>query len=238
MSAPPHFLEEGLVYLVRARIQDPGVPLGDLEGVLSQEERDRAARFRFEDDSLRSSVGWGLLRLFLGRLLGRDPVSLRFGQNEYGKPFLEEGPSFNLAHSGAWVLIGVASGGRLGVDVERPHRIRDLDALAGTVFAPDELAEFRALPPGERADAFYRGWARKEAFIKALGGGLSIPLKEFSVSLAPGFGDVLRRVESTVEGGVRWCVRSLPDLPGAEGAFAWDRTPEGIWWIDPALLPL
>ena len=236
VTAFPQSLEEGLVYLVRARIQDPGVPLADLHGVLSQEERDRAARFRFEEDSLRSRVAWGLLRLFLGRLLGREPASLGFVQNEYGKPRLQDGPSFNLAHSGAWVLIGLASGGRLGVDVEWCGRVRDVESLAQTVFAPDELAEFRSFPQDQRPEAFYRGWARKEAFVKAVGEGLSLPLKGFSVSLAPGFGDALLQVESSKESGIPWQVRSLPELPGAEGAFAWDVPLRGIRCIDPERL--
>jgi 4'-phosphopantetheinyl transferase len=235
-SMPPRFLREGVLYLVRARPDDPGVPMEELTRVLSPEERNRAARFRFEADRLRSQVAWGLLRRFLGGLVGRDPASLEFGQSPYGKPFLAGGPSFNLAHSGDWILIGMASAGRVGVDVEWVRPDRDLESMAETVFRPDELAEFRAFPAAERPLAFYRGWARKEAFVKAVGRGLSLPLKEFSVSLAPGLGEALRGVDSPREREVPWRVRSLPDLPGAEGAFAWDRRVERVCWVDPVHL--
>ncbi|MFC1659872.1 4'-phosphopantetheinyl transferase family protein [Gemmatimonadota bacterium] len=235
-ETPPGSLEKGLIYLVRARIRDPGVSRGDLKGVLSRGELDRAARFRFEDDRLRSHVGWGLLRLFLGRVLDRDPASFRFVRNEFEKPLLEGGPSFNLAHSGAWVLVGVVAEGRLGVDVESLRPIKDLTSLAKTVFSPDELDEFKTYPQAERVEAFYRGWTRKEAFLKAVGGGLRIPLKDVSVSLEQGECDALRRVSYPSEREVGWWVRSLPALPGAEAALAWDRPWGGTRWIDPAHL--
>jgi 4'-phosphopantetheinyl transferase len=229
-------LDTGAIALVRARILDPGVPLHHLERVLSSEERERADRFRFEEDRLRTRIAWGLLRCLLGRLLAREPASFRFDRTEDGKPFLEGGPSFNIAHSGPWVLIGVAAGGRLGVDVEVPRPIRDLDSLIRTVFSTEEIAELETYPATERAQTFFRGWTRKEAYLKGVGGGLTIPLKTISVSLARDPGNVLLRADTGSDGGSEFWVRSLLDIPDAEAALAWDRPWAGIRWIEPGEL--
>ena len=236
MTQIPQPLDQGTVYLVWENLRELSVSLEDLLVVLSEEELQRAARFRFEDDRLRSQVAWGLLRMFLGRVLGKDPRAIEFARNEFQKPFLNNGPSFNMAHSGDWVLLGVTAEGRLGVDVEAPRPIRDLVDLAATVFSADELDELLTLPEADRMLAFYRGWARKEAFVKAIGGGLSVPLKQFAVSLAPDVADALRWVDLPSEREVSWCVRPLPDMPDALSAVAWDRALAEVRLVDPASL--
>ena len=232
----PGSLVQGTVYLVRENIRELSFPLDELLPVLSPEEQQRANWFRFEDDGLRSRVAWGLLRMFLGRILGREPGSIEFDRSEFQKPLLDGGPSFNLAHSGDWVLLAVATDGRLGVDVEAPRPLQGLDDLAATVFSADELLELRALPEPERLRAFYRGWTRKEAFVKAIGGGLSVPLKQFAVSLAPDVVEALLWVELPSETRGSWCVRPLPDMPDGLGAVAWDRALGEVQWVHPASL--
>jgi len=219
----PSSLEPGQVYVLWADIHRPVIPVEELVAVLSPEEKERAGRLRFEIDRTRNQMGWGLLRILLGRLLVREPRSIRFSFNKYKKPLLDEGPSFNMAHSGNWVLIGLARDGRLGVDVEEPRDLKDLLGLAETVFTPDELEQLREYPETQRKPAFFRGWTRKEAFVKAVGGGLYLPLKKFAVSLDSDAEEALRWVELPSEQGVSWCVRPLDHVPDAPGAFAWDR---------------
>ncbi len=232
----PQSLAQGTVYLVWENLRKLSASLEDLLLVLSEEEVQRATRFRFEDDRLRSQVAWGLLRMFLGRILGKEPRAIEFTRNEFQKPLLENGPSFNMAHSGEWVLLGVAAEGRLGVDVEAPRPLKDLADLAATVFSADELDELLAFPETDRPLAFYRGWTRKEAFIKAVGGGLSVPLKQFAVSLAPDVDEAIRWVDLPSEREKSWCVRPLPDMPDALSAVAWDRALGEVRLVDPASL--
>ena len=229
----PQSLAPGTVYLVWENLRELSVSLEGLLPVLSEEERQRAARFRLEDDRLRSQVAWGLLRIVLGRILGKDPLAIEFTRNEFQKPLLQNGPSFSMAHSGEWVLLGFTAEGRLGVDVEAPRPLRDLADLAATVFSADELIELLALPEADRLLAFYRGWTRKEAFVKAIGEGLSVPLKQFTVSLAPDVAEALRWVGLPSEREESWCVRPLPDMPDALGAVAWDRALEEVRLVDP-----
>lgn len=235
-SQVPRSLARGTIYLVRENVRDLSVPLDRLLLVLSKEELKRAARFRFEDDRLRTLVGWGLLRIVLGRILGKDPRGIEFTENEFHKPLLRNGPSFNMAHSGETVLLGVAADGRLGVDVEALLPIRDLDGLAATVFSERELSAFLSLPGPDRLLAFYRGWTRKEALLKAMGGGLSIPLKQFTVSLEPKISDALLWVDLTAEKETPWYIRPLPEEPDALSAIAWDRPVEEVQWVNSGAL--
>jgi 4'-phosphopantetheinyl transferase len=236
LTDAPRSLSPGTAYLVLENIRELSLSLERLVEVLSQAERERVARYRFEDDRLRSQVAWGLLRIFLGRIRGEDPRDIEFVRNEFQKPLLPTGPSFNMAHSGDWVLLGVAPDGRFGLDVEAPRRLPNLLDLARIVFSLDEISELQSYPEAHRLSAFFRGWTRKEAFTKAIGGGLSVPLKEFAVTLAPEVDEALRWVAIPSEENVPWRVRPLPELPGALGALSWDRALEGIRWVDPESL--
>lgn len=232
----PGRLSRGTAYLVLENIRGLSLSLDRLLAVLSEGETERASRYRFEDDRLRSRVAWGLLRMFLGRILGEDPRAIEFVRNEFQKPLLPGGPSFSMAHSGDWVLLGITTEGRFGIDIEVPRTLPNLLDLAGIAFSQDELVELRSYPEADRLRTFFRGWTRKEAFTKALGGGLSVPLKRFSVSLAPEVEEALKSVEIPSEEHVPWCVRSLPEKPDALSALSWDQTLAEIRWVDPGSL--
>ena len=229
----PESLAPEFVYLVGQNIREMGIPQERLLHLLSPEERQRAERFRFPDDRLRYRTAWGLSRIWLGALRGEDPRDIAFVRDAYQKPHVQGGPSFNMSHSGDWVLLGLAGEGRLGVDVESLRDIGDLDDLASTVFSVSELAELRGLPDSQKSRAFFRGWTRKEAFVKAMGLGLSAPLKEISVSLATGVEEALVSLDIPSERRNAWHIRPLPDLPDASSAIAWDRPLEGVVWMDP-----
>jgi 4'-phosphopantetheinyl transferase len=206
-------------------VEEAAPELTALAAVLSDEERERAGRFRFEADRRRAVVAHGALRLILGERLGRDPAALGFRAGAKGKPELLRAPGdppleFNVSHSGDLVLIGVAVGRRIGVDVERVRDGVSIEAIAGRFFAPEEAAAIRAAPAAERAKAFSTWWTAKEAYLKALGQGLSGGLGSFTV--IPGaHGWDLRRGESAKsEAPVAWTIRSLELRDGYAAAVA------------------
>jgi 4'-phosphopantetheinyl transferase len=155
----------------------------------------------------------GILRELLGAYLGSSPAKVQFSYGNYGKPALEAitaGPSlqFNLSHSGGLAVYALSLKRRLGIDVEqiRPQLVGE--DIARRYFAVRELADLQALPPELRAQGFLLCWTRKEAYIKAQGAGLSIPLDSFTVSLTPG-----RSEELQVADGAQWTLRSFEPSP-------------------------
>jgi 4'-phosphopantetheinyl transferase len=155
--------------------------------LLSQAERVRADRFQFPHDRRRFAVSHGCLRMLLGRHLGMDPAVMEFDHTEYGKPFLARAPDFhfNLSHSGERALFALSADHLVGVDIEFLHKEVDALALARRYFAPNECASLEAMPAERRQRAFFACWTRKEAVLKAMGAGLTVPLDQFEVSVDP-----------------------------------------------------
>lgn len=220
-------LAPGTIALVQARVAAPPVAWSTLERAVSAEETARAARFLHDIDRRRHILGRGLLRLALAPLLDTEPQDIRFAVSELGKPALPGGPSFNIAHSGDYVLIALAADGRLGVDVEAVRPLRDLLRLARTSFGPDEYERIVALPPEQRSGPFFRTWTRKEAMLKALGCGLT-GLRNISVSFEPHMTNALLRLDDPAERPDAWTVRPLAPGADAEAAVAWDRPIERV----------
>jgi len=186
---------------------------------------DRARRFHFQRDSERFIVTRGLLRCILGRYLGIEPGRLRFVYNSYGKPALatasDEGAlCFNLSHSGGLALYAVARGRQVGIDLERIRAVPEIEQIAQRFFSSREYAAFRSLAAGLRQEAFYSCWTRKEAYIKARGQGLSLPLDQFDVSLVPGEPARLLDVRGDSQDGHHWLLRELEPGPGYVAALA------------------
>jgi len=158
---------------------------------LSAEERFRGSRFMSSLDRNRFLRRRAALRALLSRYLGVTPRDIAYRVNEFGKPELverqaREGLSFNTSHSDGVAVVAVGRSVRLGIDVERLKPLAEADSIAAHYFARNEAAAFAALDAGNRVSGFYNAWTRKEAVVKALGGGLSIPLDTFEVSLRPG----------------------------------------------------
>lgn len=156
---------------------------------LSDEEKARAQAMRFAEHRSRFIVAHGALRVILASYLGREPVDLRFAVDPGGKPRLRlEGGEidlrYSLSHSHGLGLVAVTTGGEVGVDIERVDSRIEVLKLARHYFAPEETADLEVLPPPARVGAFFRYWTLKEAFIKAIGTGLSMPLDSFAVSSA------------------------------------------------------
>jgi 4'-phosphopantetheinyl transferase len=178
--------------LVLAFTLVPGAErLRELRALLSADEREREARFAFPDLRDRFAAARGQLREALAAALAQDPRALRFSYGKSGKPALVAGElQFNLSHSGDVALLALSLGGELGVDVEL-HRERSFTDIAERFFAPGERAELRSLPEPARGPAFYDIWTAKEAFVKATGEGITVPLEDFERRwTAPGAGRI------------------------------------------------
>lgn len=186
VELPREKLEPAHVHLWEIDLDElDGIHQGS-NGMLPADELARASRFHFERDRKRFISGRAALRIILSRYAGEPPERLSFGYGRWGKPRLQDGASvrFNLSHSGGRALLAVAHGRRLGIDVERIRPDLNLEVIARHFFSARENQALLELPPEERADAFFACWTRKEAFIKALGTGLSHPLASFDVSLS------------------------------------------------------
>ena len=193
--------------------------------VLSADELARAARFKFPRDREHFMAARAALRRILAGYLGAAAEALRFRYGAQGKPALEglsvrDGLDFNLAHSRSLALIAVSRGRRLGIDLEwiRPD-VAD-EGIAERFFAPAEVQELGALRREDRALAFFRCWTRKEAYIKARGEGLSIPLSSFCVSLSPDETPKLVSVEGQPSEVSRWTLHELEPGSGFAAALA------------------
>ena len=201
------------VEIVASRLDlEPGA-VDALAGLLRDDERQRACRFRFARDRRRYVVARGRLRQLLGARLGTHPRSVALTCGAHGKPCLAPGSAamdlrFNVSHSGDLALFAFCRGREVGVDVEAVGPMQDNDAVARHFFSRSELQAYRALPPRDRDLGFFTCWTRKEAYLKALGGGLQSPLSECDV---PPDGD---------GNGTGWSLRSFWPSPGHAAALA------------------
>ncbi len=158
------------------------------ERLLSAEEQARRLRFVRPEDAHHYLVSHALVRLTLSRYVAAPPESWQFEANEYGRPHIAAPESgnplhFNLSHTRGLVACGVSWIGPVGVDVENAERARASVDLAAHYFSPHELAELQRAPVAERAGRFFDYWTLKEAYLKARGVGLSLPLDKFSIHL-------------------------------------------------------
>jgi 4'-phosphopantetheinyl transferase len=150
--------------------------------ILAPDEVERAQRFRFDRHRTRFVRCRVLLRQLIAKAIEIDAASIAFRYGAYGKPELDA-IHFNVSHSGPMAAVALTHEGPIGIDVETIDRKREVVALARTAFSPDERAAIALLSHEEQIDAFFRGWTRKEAYMKLLGTGFSMPPDSFTVSL-------------------------------------------------------
>jgi 4'-phosphopantetheinyl transferase len=182
-----------------------------LAKLLSPDEQARAARFRFNEHRRRFIVARGVLRALLGQYLNRPAERIRFTYSPAGKPALEvdEGLRFNVSHSHEMALYAIAYEREVGVDLEYMRPLEDMERLAAGTFSARENAVWRHLPEAHRQEGFFNCWTRKEAYIKALGQGLSYPLDQFDVSLKPGEPARLLSVTGKPQEVTRWTFQAF-----------------------------
>ena len=212
------------VNLWRVALDDCQTHVTALKQTLTADEMQRADRFRFDQHRNRFIVGRGALRAILGPYLGAAPLSLRFDYNDHGKPRLHgqtglEAIRFNLAHAGGLAVVAVARGRTVGVDMEQIIDRGNLQRIADRFFAPREAEAIRSLNEPARTEAFFNCWTRKEAYVKALGVGITLPLNCFEVSVLPGQPALLLRVYDRCDLRFRCSMSELHVAPGYAGAL-------------------
>lgn len=183
--------------------------------VLSTDERKKAARFRFAKDRNQFVQARAALRFILSEYLNVTPQDLEFSYGHHGKPELANGQAnsslrFNLSRRDELALIAVTRGREIGVDVELVRADVPCFEIADVSFSLAESATLRSLPESLWAAGFYNCWTRKEAYVKARGAGLSFPLQQFDVSLAPGAAAKLLRVGDDDNDVDRWTLQEIP----------------------------
>ncbi len=234
LEAPPRpHLGPGTVHVWRAPLDLDAGRLAELRLLLSDDEARRAGRFHFERDRNHFVAARGQLRLVLSRYLDAEPARRRFQYGNHGKPSLA-GPAgrdrlcFNLSHSHGLALLAVTWGRELGIDVEHVRPDVNRDGLARRFFSPREVEVYERLPPEARRRAFYHCWTRKEAFVKAVGSGLTFGLEQFDVSLAPGEPAALLAVRPAAEEAARWAMFDVDVGPEYAGALAVEGRPSEL----------
>ncbi len=234
MTSPSHswdfppktlMLPNNAVHVWRASLNASPSYLHTLESKLTADERARAERFYFQKHREHFIAGRGLLRNILSRYLDREPDQLRFCYNSYGKPALIEETDterlcFNLSHSHGIALYAITRGREIGIDIEYFRPDVEAEKLAERFFSPREVTVLRALPEHLRKEGFFNCWTRKEAYIKAEGKGLSIPLNAFDVSLIPGEPAALLRTQKHPQEAACWSLQALNPVPSYAAALA------------------
>ena len=195
---------------------------------LSQAELARAQKFRSKTGHREYIVTRGLLRQVMSETAGLDLAGVDFMYGEHGKPWLDARVSgktvaLNVSHSHGLALAALTVGGRLGVDLEKIRPEVEWRELAARYFAEAEIRALENRPQGDGLKAFYACWTRKEAFVKALGAGVSYGLDQFDVSVGPDEDYAALTIRSQDEDAAGWLVKNLPVPDSHAAAVAVDR---------------
>lgn len=235
-STPPEDLKlkQNEVHIWRVCLDVTDSTIEYLLPTLCVAERQRAERFHFQKDRKQFVVTRSVLRIILGRYLEREPSALGFCYNQYGKPELastcdrSQTIRFNLSHSQGLALIAIAHNLDIGIDLEYIRPDVAWEQIAQSYFSPKERDMLHQLPAALKALAFFTVWTRKEAYIKATGKGLSLPLNRFDVSTVPGEPAKLLNVQWDAREAERW---SLVELTVGSGYAATLAAGAGNWQI-------
>ena len=195
-----------------------------LAELLSEDEQQRASRLVFQRDRARFIVARARLRQLLGARLGVSPAAIEFSYGARGKPalaarFAHCGVCFNVSHSEDVAVYGFALDREVGVDVEAVRELPDADEIAARCFSLREYEAYLALSERDRPLGFFNCWTRKEAFIKAIGDGLTQSLERFEVSLAPGEPAMILRVGGRAGEQCGWRLQGFAPAPGFVAAI-------------------
>ena len=225
LPANPARLANDETHVWRASLDQPPSQIEGFRRTLASDEKARAERFYFQLDRERFIVGRGILRAILGWYLNSAPERLSFLCNSYGKPSLagqsgRDAICFNVSHSHGSALYAFTRGREIGVDLEQIRDEVEVDLIARQFFSSREIAALGGLAPDQRKYGFFNCWTRKEAYIKASGEGLSLPLDQFDVSLVPGEPAALLATRPDPHEAMRWSLQELTPASGFAAAVA------------------
>jgi 4'-phosphopantetheinyl transferase len=204
----------------------------DSAACLSADERARASRFAFERDRRRFEAGRGALRGILASYLRCTPSEVVFAYSETGKPRLDAPQTvaalqFNASGSADLAACAVSFDRSVGIDIEEIRDQFDPD-LVRYAFSDSERTEFERIPVHQKRAAFYRTWTRKEAYLKAIGCGLSRPLSSFAVSVTPADPPRLARDDIAATPRECWSFADLDPAPGWVGTVVCSGSPLAV----------
>ena len=212
------------VHIWRVGLMQSEAVIARCRELLPADELARAERFHFDRDRRRFAVSHAMVRHVLGRYLALHPQEFRFVLGPKGKPEIAPewnslGLKFNLSHSGEFALMGVSIKLTMGIDIEAIRPDFGTQEIAERFFSHYEVATFLSLPQHQRVEAFFYCWTRKEAYIKAQGEGLSLPLDSFDVTFAPGTEPALLRVAEDANEVARWKLYNIDSGSGYKAAL-------------------
>jgi 4'-phosphopantetheinyl transferase len=199
----------------------------ELNATLNQEEKSRAARFKFPSDRRRFIAARGILRDLLSNYLNVPAAELSFRYGDHGKPSVVNNESFcfNVSHTQGAAMFAFTHGNRVGIDIEYVRDDIGAMEIADRFFSAGEVAALSKLAREQQTQAFFHGWTRKEAYIKAVGGSIAL-LHGFEVSLSPGQPAALLNCEwDEVESGL-WSMHDLSPSSKYLAALVIERTPQ------------
>lgn len=207
-------LAQGEIHLWQVALDSPPATVKRLRQILTVEEQIKARRFHWQKDQARFIITRGILRIILGRYLGTNPSAIDFCYGLYGKPALSKKVlSFNLSHSYNLALYAIALNQEIGIDLEFLQTEVSYREIANQFFSAQEKAKLNRLPTHLQQQAFFRAWTRKEAYLKAIGRGLSLPLNQVEVSLLPTEPAILLNISWDSQEASRWLLQEFIPAP-------------------------
>ncbi len=227
MSTPDAFaLADRAIHVWSFGLDLPPADAARTEAWLSPDERTRKAAFHFAADRAHFAAAHGRMRELLAGYLGGDPSAIRFATGSHGKPHLAGSSGtgdlrFSLSHSHGRALLAVTRGVEIGVDLERIRPEVDAAGIVASQFSPAERVAWQALPEARRQTAFFHAWVCKEAYVKALGEGLSREPARYTVELDPDAAGRLLADEIAPAAAATWRIERLLAPTGYTAAIAY-----------------
>lgn len=215
-------LHPNQVHIWSVHIRDHTNKLSIYWELLNEKEKTKATQFKFGKDCNCFVIARGVLRKLLGSYLHLKPEEVEFQSGNYGKPYINHSSKiqFNISHSKNVVLMGFILKDTIGVDVEYTQRKIDVKQIAKQFFSVEEYESLLTLDNSCQLQGFYNCWTRKEAFIKALGSGLSFPLDQFVVSLDCTEEAVLKDTKWDNKEKEKWVLQPIKPRENYIGAYA------------------
>lgn len=223
-----------------AHLEDFYPHLAFLRGLLHKSEIERADRFHFDIHQRRYAVSQSLLRVLLCNYLSLSPNAIQFSTNAYGKPFVVgQALHFNISHSNEFAIYAFSADSEVGVDIEFWRERKFFDGIIDSNFSEIEKNIYHGLDEASKIASFYQGWTCNEAYVKAIGMGLSFPLQDFSVEMDPTKPAKLLETKPNATLKTQWHIQMLPcpDNYSAAIAFEHDHFALHFFHLTPSFLP-
>lgn len=218
-------LSNNKIHIWSASLKQPAEDTRFFLQILSSDEQARAKRFYFERDEKRYIAGRGMLRILLGNYIGVEPAQIKFIYNFYGKPalapiFNTKNLQFNLSHSKDQAVYAFNWDEPIGVDIEYIQPMKDMDDLASQFFTSGECALIHSLAAYQKQETFFKIWTCKEAYLKANGSGLTVPINQVEVSFLKDGAALLTSIGGNKEQAAQWHMSIFTPIKGYQAAHA------------------